>query len=304
MCESEVVDMHNAGMSISMIRRRLGTSHRKVSSLLKACGIEMGKTSGKPVDEESVVLSYAEGNSYDSISKSLGISHKRVNRILLRNRAVPRTLSEATHARFRDDHEFPAWLVEVLHGELLGDGHLEIGRALVVRQAHFSYTTSRESYAMWLSSLFRDAGVGTTPLAHVVGRRKNGGTKDGYIFSTHSSTRLLEEQGRWYANKVKHVPRDLRLTPTVVRHWWMGDGTMCTKHKFGRFCTNDFCFEDVKWLSEQLSLNAGIECWPQLSSRMKNQYNIYVPRRSMDTLLDYMGECPIECFSYKWSRVF
>ena len=53
---------------------------------------------------------------------------------------------------------------------------------------------------------------------------------------------LLFEHEKWYENKIKKIPKDIKLTPITLYWWFIGDGYR--RHYSAVFCTDAFSQED------------------------------------------------------------
>src|SRR5206468_3127331 len=71
------------------------------------------------------------------------------------------------------------------------------------------------------------------------------------------SKNLMPYWNKWYPNGKKIVPLELKLTPTTVLHWFMGDGTTSFIKNTNRveltLCTNGFNKIEVIFLKKLLS---------------------------------------------------
>jgi hypothetical protein len=138
-------------------------------------------------------------------------------------------------------------LLEILDGELLGDGCLVKPKT---SSALFCYGTSRGPYIAWLADLLCLHGLE----GKAYGPRCNTGSFGKISFDYHSKRypELYDLYQRWYPNGKKAVPRDLRLTPTVCRHWYIGDGTFKQLKPWHApslsIATMGFTREDVEYL--------------------------------------------------------
>lgn len=91
---------------------------------------------------------------------------------------------------------------------------------------------------------------------------------DSYLYSS-SCPELVEQYFRWYAGGQLHetppnkryvgarkvVPADLEITPIVLAHWFMGDGSsswMKAKHVIASFSTCCFSVDEVEFLIEEM----------------------------------------------------
>ena len=184
-------------------------------------------------------------------------------------------------------HEAVDWI----NGELLGDGCLcsQYGCS-----AAFHYSSKYLEYIQYVSNTLNSFGVEQVgSIRKVV--RKNGHSC--YNYASRSYVELLLIRNRWYPNGKKKVPRDIVLVPTTLRQWYIGDG--CLQHNFARapwiiLATDSFSIYDVDWLVEQLS-EIGIS-----STRRPSNNRICISSVSVKAFLDYVGECPVDCYKYKW----
>ena len=172
-----------------------------------------------------------------------------------------------------------------IEGELLGDGSL----CSFTCTARFRYSSKHLEYINYVSDTLAQFGI---MQAGKIRRRVTCAV--GYNYSSLSYTDLFDIWVMWYAYGNKQVPRDLKLTPTVCRQWYMGDGSI---HKSSRaifLATNAFPVADVKWLVQQL---AGIGI---LATHHSARNVIYIPAKATKDFLGYIGECPVKCYKYKW----
>ena len=112
---------------------------------------------------------------------------------------------------------------------------------------------------------------------------------------------LVAERLRWYPQGVKVVPRDLRLTPTVLLHWFCGDGRGGDRKGTLGFCADGFTLEDVDFLVTRLQEDLGITA---LRTQAKGRPQILVSQRDeavkVKTLLEPLIPA---CCAYKLQHV-
>lgn len=151
--------------------------------------------------------------------------------------------------------------MEVFDGVMLSDGCLRPMNA----SAFFSIDLSGTDHIDWLY-VVKDAlvslGVVVSPghprLCRGVSHNK---VYYGCLLSSRSCVYLAEQYRRWYPDGVKAIPKDLKLTPTTVANWFMGDGSSVQhqyknrlRHKYveAKFATHDYTKEDVEFLRNLL----------------------------------------------------
>lgn len=194
--------------------------------------------------------------------------------------------------------------LEFLIGELLGDGHLD---SLGKFSACFMRGSSRKNYLEWVSRQLALFGIGQSgkilkQILKFPGREKD------YICFHYSSKRYVELKplhSKWYrkARKdekgntsrqrrwVKVVPRNLELTPLTCLMWYLGDG--CVNSRSVNLNTLGFSVLEVDFLRDLLG-KLGFE-----TTRFKSKI-IHILTKSAKDFLNYIGECPVKCYKYKW----
>lgn len=135
---------------------------------------------------------------------------------------------------------------------------------------------------------------------------KTHSAKESYTYSTRNHEYLTSIYDKWYVDKKKIIPRDLEITPTMLRYWIFGDGSVHVQKKYTntisfRLHTNDFLYEDVQFLQDKLK-EKGFEfaAYKRKYSQPDKGYVMYLNKsKQVIELLKYVGD-PIACFSYKW----
>jgi len=178
-----------------------------------------------------------------------------------------------------------------IDGELLGDGCLMPKSKW---SARFDYSSKHKEYIQYVSDTLKSFGIKQAGKIRKYYRKKYDG--DIYKYVSLSYEELLPIRKRWYPNRKKIIPRDLKLTPLVLRQEMIGDGYLHHQEK-GRpsiqLATCGFPIYDVKWLVNRLNV-LGFK-----SSRMLGN-KIYISSYSTKQFLDYIGKCPVECYQYKF----
>lgn len=180
---------------------------------------------------------------------------------------------------------------EWLNGELLGDGSLTIPS---LGSACFSYSSTYLEYAQYVSSTLKSFGI------EQVGKILKYTYKyTFYRYTSRAYSELFLLCYMWYPKGKKIVPKFIKLSPVTCRQWYIGD--RCLQHTQAGsprivISTQSFLKKDVEWLVKQL-WEIGI-----LATRQPVKNVISVSTYSTKDFLDYIGECPVECYKYKWKR--
>lgn len=115
---------------------------------------------------------------------------------------------------------------------------------------------------------------------------------------------LYQQYLRWYpfveskGKRDKQPPDDVRLTPTSVMLWYLGDGSLIIDEKANtvmlRISTDSFLPERVEFLADKLC-DKGIAC------HRNNDNRIMVDAKGIPAFFNFIGsESPIKCYDYKF----
>lgn len=194
--------------------------------------------------------------------------------------------------------EIPNNLKEIIDGEMLGDGSLEMSKVGVAPNARFCYGTSCMEYIVYIR---KQLGLfGTSEIVTGTNNREGSIT---HKFRTMNNPSLTNIYNRWYPEGKKIIPKDLELTPLVIKHWFLGDGSL-RQHSGGIVLyTNGFEVSDVEFLVKLLNNLNFISNLRMTYSKEQDKYYpiIYISTRSTGAFLKYIGECPVEYYKYKWN---
>jgi len=176
-----------------------------------------------------------------------------------------------------------------INGELLGDGCIS---TQVTQTAVFQYASKYLEYIKYVSDTLWRFGIIRAGKIHE--RKKSNSLYYQYTSCSYCELKILRDL--WYPDGIKDVPRNIELTPLTCRQWYIGDGCLVNNGRqlFITLATNSFPISTVEWLVIQFT-GMGIRTTRQPSS---NQ--MYISAYSVRDFLDYIGECPVECYKYKW----
>jgi hypothetical protein len=215
------------------------------------------------------------------------------------------------HWRWNSSHrpELTQRQLEITTGLLMGDGWIQNSNK------NCSLETSMISlnYIKYLDEVFgclsSNISLKKTAFESAKMNRKNGFSpnadeenySDVYRWKTVDHPKFNEFR-QWYSSGEKVWPDDIELTPTVLKHWYVGDG---------RF------FNDSGHHSIRIKMNNEVENTKKVSQYFTNaglpapsNYSIYEGKygkeceatwtvQDTEKLFDYMGK-PLPDFEYKW----
>lgn len=236
------------------------------------------------------------------IAKICNHNPASIYRWLRKHKIKVRSCSEA--ARLRAGHvSLAKEALEFLNGGLLGDGHMQKGYSVC-----YSQSSKYESYVKWLSEKFIGFGINQTgKIGKMVGTSRKGKKLTYHFYTSRHYVELIPLYAKWYRKArsdekfkggkpkrwIKILPKDLELTPLVVRQWYIGDGSLQRKERYITLGTEGFERAEVGRLAKMLGELGFV-------TKQKKDNNIRISQRSTQDFLNYVGSCPIKCFEYKW----
>ena len=308
--KEQLYDLYiNKRLSIRQIGKIFNISHSTIHHWLKKYNIPT-----RFVSETNKNFKISKRQLYDlyvnqklstcQIAKMFDVSDTTIRNKLRKYSIFTRSYSESGHLRQANHCSLTQKATEWLNGELLGDGSLH---SCSKYSACFQYTSKYKEYIEYVSKTLDSFGVKQCGKI-----RKNiqtgckGKTKQYkfkksaivYLYSSLFYEELLPIKQKWYPNDKKIVPKDIELTPLTIRQWMIGDG--CLKHPKDSnpsivLSTMGFTVEDVEFLVNKLN-DLGFKC-----TRQPSNNTIYISAYSTSDFLNYIGECPVKCYEYKWN---
>lgn len=265
----------------------------------------------KYIEKEYLLKEYVDNKrSASNIGKEFGLKgssilyHLKKHNIKTRNSEESVKLSTQNHITIDDA------LHQILTGELLGDGSIATYKST---SACVSHSSKHMSYVIWLYNLMQSYGLKWSGKVVTINRQSK------LIPTTHVMHRamsayypeLVEYRKMWYINSTKIIPHNILLTPTVIRHWYIGDGSIDRQSDSISLHTNGFDYNTVCFLSEKLN-ELGFSFYPKRNRKnasMTNDISDYKLRlgkkAEVDMFFDYIGPCPNEIlntYGYKWKH--
>lgn len=195
--------------------------------------------------------------------------------------------------------------MEIATGLLMGDGSISAGDHLPALRANMT----NQEYLSWLDSQFPYIGRGVVLQASAEKQAEyaeqsfgeNFDTCDIYRWRT-SSHQAFTPLLAWYESGNKVWPDDIELTPTVLKHWYCGDGCLKSQNQVTIAMSNELGNEGKV---EEYFTSVGLPkpTWESHKSSNRNTW-VLIARWSVSEskeLLDYMGK-PLPGFEYKWYK--
>lgn len=205
-------------------------------------------------------------------------------------------------------------LFEILVGNLMGDGCID----KTDKNPNLLCEMANQEYLEFLDSLF---GVFSTSVRlsctaeeaaknnRERGFRPNADSdnySDKYVFRTRNLSQL-SSLADWYSSGEKVFPESLELTPTVLKHWYVGDGHYSLKEESNRgnivIAMNNE--RENKEKIENYFQDIGVEVgrWREYDAGDYIDCAAVFHADETEQLFEYMGE-PLPGFEYKWPEEY
>jgi predicted transcriptional regulator len=288
------------GKSMRQIGEELGCTKRNVSIMMKKFGIpkrslseaklmkhvrRIEKAYHKPLREITHEKYWKENKTQCEIALKLGVACSAVHKWMKKYKIPTRTPAEA-RTRFRKEVRLTSFLKDYIDGLLLGDGSLAQSGEAVYEQ---EFANSKKEWMLEIKNTFENFGFDCTIYAS---------KRSTVRLRTKSHPVLRYFRGRWYPQKKKLVPRDISLSPIMIKNWYLGDGKL-DKDDAIILYTECFNRTDVEWLADSLTRTLNIGAYS--CKNEKGHYLIKIRVCDSEKFLVYIGENYPSCFSYKFN---
>lgn len=222
------------------------------------------------LDDRAIVRGYKAGLSSSALAREVRCGRGVILRRLHEAGVVMRTWRQ--RRRVPDLKKFNAQkLTEVLDGVLLGDGSISCkSPGVMVISQHPVRTGWLKFVQRQLAEIGICSSISKPRVVKgghkIAGNRKPTGDTTTITLRTPVYDVIEAHYARWYPGGKKHVPADLRLTSTVLTHWFCGDGSGHRNRALLRFHTEGFERVEVERLAIKLT-RYGLPAIARLSSR-------------------------------------
>jgi DNA-binding XRE family transcriptional regulator len=143
---------------------------------------------------------------------------------------------------------------ELIYGNLLGDASIRSDKS-----KYFTYqiVAKDKKFLKWLKNFFKEFGIKCW-----ISKNKTELFLLGFYINSCPFPELMSLRKKWYRKVngkiLKVIPRDLKLTPTTLLFWYLGDGSLVRRKNdknrvpFIVLATNNFLKEDINFLVKKL----------------------------------------------------
>lgn len=238
--------------------------------------------------------------SVELFGSKIGVSS--VYNALMRNKITVRNKSEsvsiATSTLDINKTFINESVIEWIDGFLLGDGSINFKHNENYIGSRFIFGSSQKEWSEYAMSGLKNYSP-TVPNSY--GKIRPRAPNPIWSSRTLTHPDIVLQAKRWYPidnGYKKKIPQDVRITPTSVLLWYLGDGSI-TKYGISyviRIATCSFDPIDIETILIPKLKSVGIE-----SIRTKEKNDIKMPTSSLNDFFNFIGEnSPINCYEYKF----
>jgi len=182
--------------------------------------------------------------------------------------------------------------LQIIVGNVLGDATVENKSDVSCRYRH------DDTYRSYLEHLKE---VIPSILSDSVVKEKN--KQDIFYVNSSSVPELNEVRRMFYRNGSKVFPKSLWFTPLIVKYWYITDGSL-RKERYPEISCNWILGEEQRVKNKMESCIPGLEVsirGPYTRSNGDKDIALNF-RGSENKFFEYVGECPVGKYEYKWRR--
>lgn len=254
---------------------------------------------GKTIKREHLIYiidEYINGKSLSELGKELSYNIATIRRFLINNNIKIRDVKESV-SKFHKQPTlvFDDYFRSNFIGWILGDGGLRIPKAGI--NPKFHYTDKKKDHIDYICSILTKYDI-----HYNISFNKN---SECYNIDSEARPEFHEFYDLFYGyegldehnRKYKILP-DINLNPIILRNWYIGDGSSSNQGKIGNHRGFIGCKFENPYITNQFKNLFGKDF--KLYSLNTGMYQYYFTNNGLKKLLEYIGECPVESYKYKW----
>lgn len=246
-------------------------------------------------DEWKIIMEYLSGESLTRLQNKYNYNFATIRYFLNKNSIKIRNVKESVtkfHKQFTlnlDDY-----FKEMIIGWILGDGGLRLPKHGI--NPSFTYADKHLEYINYVKEFLDSYNIESKIYLNK--------TTKCYQLTSLAYPEFLEFYNLFYGYKgtksngqKRKILPNITLTPVILKNWYIGDGCSCV------YTSNCDLHRGMienehqnKFIISQLSkICGGCKCYAH-----KTSFTYYFNNTELKNLLNYIGDCPIECYKYKW----
>ena len=227
---------------------------------------------------------------------SSGKVYSLLKKFKIPSRSISESVSMSTSLLPRNESFLDEASLEWIDGFLLGDGYIGFRKSDFMGARFVIGSTTKEwtDFAMTKLSAYHPS---QSKQSGKPSKRRPNTT---WSSQTLTHPDIVAQAKRWYPNGKKIVPQDVKITPTSILLWYLGDGSLFVNHRKNitvlRLATCAFSRSDIKNVLLPKLRALGLDCARQ---RWKN--DIVIKSKSVGRFFEIIGnKSPFEQYQYKF----
>lgn len=238
-----------------------------------------------------IIKEYLDGESMNKLSIKYNINLGTLRYHLIKNSVKVRSVKESFMEKpeIKLSKEFRSLII----GLILGDGSLRLSKNF--KNPYFTYTDKHKEVHEYLITIFEQNGIKCSKIFY----RKE--TKC-YSFQTETRKEFLELYDLFYPkDEMEKQKQKRKILPNIILDkimllwWFIGDGSSTRQSKAKTHRGQISCKHYNEFILSQLKQFGDCKYY-----KYSNGGAYYLNNKSFIEFLRYIGECPIECYKYKW----
>lgn len=248
---------------------------------------------------EEIKTKYLNGESMNKLSQEYSINIGTLRYNLIKLGVTIRSVKESVKNHFKKDSiVLSKQFKELLIGMLLGDGGLRLVEKAI--NPYFQYTDKHKEVIEYTIILFQNEGI-------KCGNIQINKSSGCYSFQSESRIEFLDLYNLFYPKEIMDTQKqrrkilpNLTLTKISLLWWYIGDGGVKKQGGTLNNAAAITCKHLNQHVVEWFKININNDITTHCDSRGNMSYKYYFNNKSFIKLLNYIGECPIPCYNYKW----
>lgn len=244
--------------------------------------------------KQEIIDLYLQGVSANQLSKMYSKNISSIVFMLRKNNIQIRTVKEGLNLKLnlnnknRENLVFTKEQIEFIKGLLCGDGCLRLVRR--GKYPYYTHTDKNKEYVNYLIDYFKTIKV---KCSDIWINEKSGC----FCFQTETLKAFETLYNIFYKTSSKKIVKDILITPTILKNWYIGDGNVkkCTGSK--NIATEITCKWYCPFIEKQFKVLFGEECKYHKSSQ-----KYYFPVKYRNNFIDYIGSNSVGCYNYKFLK--
>lgn len=255
---------------------------------------------GKIKSEEltNIIKEYQEGQSLIKLSQNYNYNIATIRYALIKNDIIIRNVKESVKP-FQKLKKInsTSFLNENLIGWILGDGGIRLPKK--AKNPYFHYTDKKQSHILYVEKILNSYNIKTK----IIQNKKSGCYQlqtESLSFFHYFYNLFYGYEGLNENNEKRKILPNIQLTPIILRNWFIGDGSSSkqigTLNNRGSICCkfkNEFVLNQLNEICGKVSCN-------KYKTKTGSCHNYHFNNKALTKLLEYIGECPVEEYKYKW----